>query len=394
MTGVIRLSMLESVNTWRSPVRRVGLIGGGQLGLMLAEAASRLDVEVHVLDPDPAPPAARVAVRHVRGPLDDPTAIAELAGGCDILSYEIEQGDPGALRRVGVPVEPSPATLEIIQDKLVQRRFLARAGIAMPRFTAVEDDGAAGVASFGYPVVQKLRRGGYDGRGVVILREGHSDGTLPESPLPWDERCYLEEHVAVKTELAVIVARSRSGEMAIYDPVEMHFDPDLNLVDAVVFPPAVTAKERSRARDIAGAAVEALPGAGVFAVELFIADGGDVLVNEIAPRPHNSGHLTIEAAETSQYEQHIRAILDWPLGGTAFHRSAVMRNILGGPVTGPTAYAGIAAALQFPGVHLHLYGKRESRPGRKMGHITATGENAWEHAHAAWRRIGVNGSRH
>ncbi|MDA3948508.1 MAG: 5-(carboxyamino)imidazole ribonucleotide synthase [Spirochaeta sp.] len=380
------------MNTWRSPVQRVGLIGGGQLGLMLAEAASRLDVEIHILDPDRSPPAARVAVRHVRGSLDDPAAIAELAAGCDILSYEIERGDPGALRRTGVPVEPSPATLEIIQDKLVQRRFLARAEIPMPRFAAIEDDDATTVAAFGYPLVQKTRRGGYDGRGVVIHRGGRSDGTLPDSPLPWDNRCYLEAAVAVKTELAVIVVRSRSGETAIYDPVEMHFDPNLNLVDAVIYPPTVTPDERERAREVAGAAVAVLPGAGVFAVELFVDDGGAVLVNEIAPRPHNSGHLTIEAAETSQYEQHIRAILDLPLGSTAFHRSAVMRNLLGGPVAGPTAYSGVAAALQIPGVHLHLYGKRESRPGRKMGHITVTGTNAWEHAHTAWRRIGVNGT--
>jgi 5-(carboxyamino)imidazole ribonucleotide synthase len=396
LTGVIRISMLERVNMRRSPVQRVGLIGGGQLGLMLAEAASRLDVEVHILDPDASPPAARAAVRHVRGSLDDETAIAELAAECDILSYEIERGDPGALRRIGIPVEPSPATLEIIQDKLVQRRFLARAGIAMPRFAAIDDDDASGVASgvaaFGFPLVQKARRGGYDGRGVVIHHDGRSDGTLPASPLPWDSRCYVETAVAVRTELAVIVARSRSGETAIYDPVEMHFDPNLNLVDAVICPAAVSADKRDRAREIAGAAVSALPGAGVFAVELFVDDDGDVLVNEIAPRPHNSGHLTIEAAETSQYEQHIRAILDLPLGSTAFYRPAVMRNVLGGPVAGPTAYTGIANALQVPGVHLHLYGKRESRPGRKMGHITVTGDDAWEHAHTAWRRIGVNGS--
>jgi 5-(carboxyamino)imidazole ribonucleotide synthase len=266
----------------------------------------------------------------------------------------------------------------------------------MPRFAAIDEDDASrmasGVVSFGFPLVQKARRGGYDGRGVVVHQEGGPDGTLPASPLPWDARCYIETAVAVKTELAVIVVRSRSGETAIYDPVEMHFDPNLNLVDAVIYPATVPPDTRERAREIAGAAVSALPGAGVFAVELFVASDGDVLVNEIAPRPHNSGHLTIEAAETSQYEQHIRAILDLPLGSTAFHRPAVMRNVLGGPVTGPTAYSGVAGALQVPGVHLHLYGKRESRPGRKMGHITVTGDGAWEHAHTAWRRIGVNGS--
>jgi len=394
---------------FRSPLADVGLIGGGQLGLMLGEAAAAMDIAIHILDPDTQPPAARVAVRHVRGDLSDPAAIAELADGCTVISYEIERGDPGTLRRLGIPVEPAPATLEIIQDKLVQRRHLARGGIPMPGFAALEagatepaaaeetaaepaaGETAAQLRSFGFPLVQKARRDGYDGRGVVVHPAEAGAGELPESPIPWDDSCYVEEAVEITHELAVIVARSTTGETAVYDPVEMHFDDTLNLVDAVIYPAGVPDDTVGRARTVALDAVGLLPGAGVFAVELFVDSNGAVLVNEIAPRPHNSGHITIEAAETSQYEQHLRAILGLPLGDPSFRCAGVMRNILGGPVPGSTVYTGVAGALAVPGVHLHLYGKRESRPGRKMGHLTATGTEAWEHAEDAWRRIGVNG---
>jgi 5-(carboxyamino)imidazole ribonucleotide synthase len=384
-----------------SPLADVGLIGGGQLGLMLGEAAAALDIAIHILDPDAQPPAARVSVRHVCGSLSDPNAIAELASRCDVISYEIERGDPGTLRRLGIPVEPVPATLEIIQDKLVQRRHLARGGVPMPKFAALEAEAAepadAGTVagqlrSFGFPLVQKARRGGYDGRGVVVHPVQPRAGEVPDSPIPWDESCYIEEAVGIAHELAVIVARSTTGETAVYDPVEMHFNDALNLVDAVIYPARVPVETVNRAREVALDAVALLPGAGVFAVELFVTNGGAVLVNEIAPRPHNSGHITIEAAETSQYEQHLRAILGLPLGDPSFRCAGVMRNILGGPVSGSTVYTGVAGALAIPGVHLHLYGKRESRPGRKMGHLTATGADAWKHAEEAWRRIGVTGS--
>ncbi|MFW5642767.1 MAG: 5-(carboxyamino)imidazole ribonucleotide synthase [Alkalispirochaeta sp.] len=386
---------------YRSPLAKVGLIGGGQLGLMLGEAAAAMDVAIHILDPAEEPPALRVAVRHVRGELGDPSAIAELARGCDVISYEIERGDPGTLRRLGIPVEPAPATLEIIQDKLVQRRHLARGSVPMPRFAALENacsgNGtdlqtiAGQLRTFGFPLVQKARRGGYDGRGVMVHRREPEDGGIPDGPIPWDDGSYIEAAIEIVHELAVIVARSTTGETAVYDPVEMHFDDTLNLVDAVIYPAGVSAEVAGRAREVALDAVALLPGAGVFAVELFVDSEGTVLVNEIAPRPHNSGHITIEAAETSQYEQHIRGILGLPLGDTSFRSAGVMRNILGGPVSGPTVYTGIAGALAVPDVHLHLYGKRESRPGRKMGHLTATGADAWERAEIAWRRIGVNG---
>lgn len=377
-------------NRHPSPLARVGLIGGGQLGLMLAQAASNLDIAIHILDPDASPPAARLSERHVRGDLDDPSAIADLADQCDIVSYEIERGDPQTLSALPIPVEPAPLTLGIIQDKLVQRRHLSDAGIPMPRFAAEAD-------RLPFPLVQKARRGGYDGRGVVVhgapgeAERPFPQRQLPPSPIPWDHRCYVEEIVDIDAELAVIVARSTVGEVAVYDPVEMHFDPDLNLVDAVIAPANVEETVAAEAREVSKAAVASLTGAGVFAVELFVTRDRRVLVNEIAPRPHNSGHLTIEAHETSQYEQHLRAVLGLPLGKTTLTRPAVMRNVLGGTGTGPTVYRGVSDALAIPETHIHLYGKTESRPGRKMGHVTAVGPDAWTHAERAWRVLSIDG---
>ncbi len=361
---------------------------------MLAAEALALDIEIHILDPDPSPPAARGAVRHVRGELNDPASIRELAESCDVISYEIESGDPGTLRRIGKPVEPSPATMEIIQDKLVQRRHLDNAGIPVPRYRDLEGETPESIpgtlSRFGFPLVHKARRGGYDGRGVAVITGPGSP--LPESPIPWDSSGYFEEGVAIAKEVAVIVARSTRGEIRSYEPVEMHFDETLNLVDAVMYPADIHNDVARECRRIGESAVATLPGAGIFAVELFVTGDNAVLVNEIAPRPHNSGHLTIEAAVTNQFQQHLRAITGLPLGDTTFHAPAVMRNLLGGPVSGTPRYYGIHKALTDSGVHLHLYGKKETRPGRKMGHITAVGPDAWEKAHRAWRRISINGT--
>ncbi len=394
-------SYATAVNTYRSPVARVGLIGGGQLGLMLAREALALDMEITVLDPHPHPPAARCAVQHIQGALDDPEAIRKLAEKCDVVSYEIETGDPGTLRHLRKPVEPSPATLEIIQDKLVQRRHLQGAAVPMPRFRATGRDGAPETAAtlreFGYPLVHKARRGGYDGRGVAVITatpgsSPQNGEPLPASPIPWDNTSYIEEAVVIHKELAVLVVRSTNGDIRSYEPVEMHFDTSLNLVDAVMYPAEIPSDIADLCRTTAISAVKTLSGAGIFAVELFFTDDNRVLVNEIAPRPHNSGHLTIEAAVTNQFQQHLRAITGMPLGDTSFYRPAVMRNILGGAVSGEPHYHGIDSVLSEAGVFLHLYGKKETRPGRKMGHITATGPDAWERAHRSWRRVSVNGA--
>jgi 5-(carboxyamino)imidazole ribonucleotide synthase len=351
---------------------RLLVLGGGQLGRMLGPAAARLDIATTVLDPTPACPAAATTDAQIVGSFADYTAVVEAAADVDAVTVEIEHVSTAALRDIasgGIAVHPDAAELETVQDKLAQRRALGEAGVPGPRFEALPDteDNAerhAAAGRFGLPAVQKLRHGGYDGRGVAVLPgDAQADALLPGAS-------YLEDLVDIDRELSVIVARSVSGATAVYPPFEMEMDPDLNLVRAVLYPARLPEEVLTRAEDVARRAVEALGGGGVHAVELFATRSGEVLVNEIAPRPHNSGHLTIEAAETDQFEQHLRAIFDLPLGSTRMRGPAVMTNIIASGAAGQTAYRGIAEAVTGEGAHVHLYGKRQSRPGRKMGHIT------------------------
>lgn len=236
---------------------------------------------------------------------------------------------------------------------------------------------AEALSELGLPAVQKLRFGGYDGRGVAVV--GAGAGATP-AVLPLDGPSYFEELVDIETELAVLVARTSEGEMITYPPVEM--DPELNLVRAVLYPAAIPAAVAREADRVARAAAEAIGAVGITAVELFVTTDGAVLVNELAPRPHNSGHLTIEAAETDQFEQHLRAVMGLPLGSTRMRGPAVMRNVIGSGTEGPTVHEGMEQVLAVSGAHLHLYGKHRSRPGRKMGHLTVCRE-AIDEARAA-----------
>ncbi|NBC29005.1 MAG: 5-(carboxyamino)imidazole ribonucleotide synthase [Spirochaetes bacterium] len=374
--------------TWTS--QHVLILGGGQLGRMLGEAAARLDVRVTVIDPAPGCPAATTTDRHVLASFRDTEAIlaATERDLPDLATVEIENVSTEALRELrtrGVPVHPSPELLETIKDKLSQRDTLAAAGLPGPRYVEVASapgdeagNGAldlnAAARAVGLPAVQKLRFGGYDGRGVA--RVAAVAGKPAELPL--SGASILEEQLELSTELAVLVARSSTGETRSYAPVEMQMDRELNLVRVVVYPAAVPADTTQEARRIAQAAVEALDGVGLFAVELFVTSAGKVLINEIAPRPHNSGHLTIEAAETSQFEQHLRAVLGLPLGSVEMRGAAAMVNLIGTGPEGSTRYTGLPEVLALPGVHLHLYGKRNCRPGRKMGHLTAIGQDRQE----------------
>ncbi|MFO8065333.1 MAG: 5-(carboxyamino)imidazole ribonucleotide synthase [Spirochaetia bacterium] len=348
------------------------ILGGGQLGRMMAAAAAGLDIEVIVLDPTANCPAAATAGTHIRGAFDDYDAVVSAARAAQFVTVEIEHVSTAALRelaRRGKAVVPAAELLETVQDKLSQRQCLSEAGVPGPRFAPLEGDTPEATAeaarSFGMPAVQKLRHGGYDGRGVAVVRETGAGALLPlEGP------SLIEEHVEIAAELSVLVARSPAGEVAVYPPFEMEMDPELNLVRSVLYPASLSPAASEEASRVARAAVEALGATGLNAVELFVTKAGRVLVNEIAPRPHNSGHLTIEAAETDQFEQHLRAVLDLPLGGTQMRGPAVMRNIVGTGPEGPTTYEGVREVLALDGTHLHLYGKRRCRPGRKMGHLT------------------------
>jgi len=367
----------------------VGVLGGGQLGRMLALAAAPLGIKVRVLDPTEGAPAS-VAAEQVVGSFRDKEAVLAFAAGCDVVTVEIEHVDVGALEELvaaGVEVQPLPATIAVIQDKCAQKAFFAERGVPVPDFVplATEEEVAAAAASFGYPLMLKSRRDAYDGRGNAVAR---SAAELPSAlaTLGGLERgLYAERWAPFERELAVMVARARDGSLAVYDVVETtHRD---SICDTVFAPAQVPEHVREAARAVAAQAVAAFDGAGIFGVELFLLPSGEVLLNEVAPRVHNSGHHTIEACTTSQFEQCLRAVLGWPLGEAALKvGGAAMKNILGeaeGPDGEAKAQALVSAAIHTPGASVHWYGKapaprahRESaydksaKPKRKLGHVT------------------------
>jgi len=377
------------------PGATVGVVGGGQLGRMLAEAASPLGVEVLVLDPTPDCPACPPAADQIVAEFDDGEAVRELAERADVLTYEIELADPAALAAVsdetGVPVHPSPGTLETIRDKLVQNRAYADAGIPTPAFRAVDDEAdlEAAFDDLGRPLMLKARTGGYDGRGNAPV------GSVEAACETFDGLGGLvaEELVEFDRELSVI-AVSGDGETATFPVAEnLH---EAEILRASVVPARTSDAVREEATDVVRDVLDALDGRGVFGVELFEraphgdADGssgrsardggGRVLVNEVAPRPHNSGHYTIEGCHTSQFEQFARALCGLPLGDTTLRQPTVMANLLGDPdgEERPAEPDGVPTALRDDRVALHWYGKRDVRPLRKMGHVTLVGEDRGE----------------
>jgi len=348
----------------------LGIVGAGQLGRMLSEAAAPLGIETVVSDPTPDPPAAPVASEAIEGGFGDRETIRAVAERADYLTFEIELVDPDALEAVreetGVPVHPDPETLRIIQDKLVQKRRLEDAGIPVPPFRAVDDraDLEAAIEVFGYPVMLKAREGGYDGRGNFPIRgPGDLEGALEAAP----GRMMVEDMVDFERELSVIGVKG-DGERATFPAGENVHEPEI-LRETIV--PARTPKPlRDRAQSVAQEALGEMEGRSAYGIELFAVDG-EILVNEIAPRVHNSGHYTIEGAVTSQFEQHVRAVVGYPLGPPALRDPVVMANILGDVEDPrPANLLGADRVFEAPGASLHWYGKREARPLRKMGHVT------------------------
>jgi len=350
------------------PVARIGLIGGGQLGRMMVKAAKRLGCTCVVLDPLQGSPAGQVAGHQIVGDYSDPAMLRELAESCDVITFELEDIETETLLRLeaeGHRIYPRPELLATIQDKYRQKLFLREAGIPTSAFLDMPRPDALAFDGFGYPLVQKARRGGYDGRGVVVM--GDSSAFANHLPVP----SYVERFVEAEKELAVMVARNVGGECRAYPTVEMRFHPQDNVLDFLVAPANVSDEVARRAEALAVRTVEAMAGVGVFGVEMFLTRDGELLVNEVAPRTHNSGHHTIEACVTDQFEQHLRAILGLPLGDTRQLSPATMVNLLGEPgYEGRPVIAGLAAALAISGVCVHIYGKAVTKPGRKMGHVT------------------------
>ena len=349
------------------------MLGGGQLGRMLIQAATDLNLHVSVLDPDSAAPCRFLTPKFTKGDLLDEQTIYEFGKKADIVTIEIEHVNTSALRRLemeGKKVYPQPDVLEMIQDKGAQKMFFQRNEIPTADFFIVENKSQIlKYASF-FPFFQKLRKGGYDGKGVKKL-------TNPkELTDAFDEPCVLEMLVDFEKEISVIVARTPEGEMKCFPVVECDFNAEANLVEFLFSPARIKKQTEEQAYSIAKKTAEKMGIVGLLAVEMFLTKDGKILVNEVAPRPHNSGHHTIEANRTSQFEQHIRAITGLPLGDPSILMPGVMVNLLGEKgKTGPAKYKGLEQILEMKGVHIHLYGKENTRPFRKMGHVTVVDEN-------------------
>ena len=355
----------------------LGILGGGQLGKMLLTETLKYDIRTIVLDPSAEAPARFGCHTFFQGDLMDYDTVYQFGKQADLVTFEIENVNVDALERLeseGIKVYPTPKSLRIIQDKGAQKAFYKAHGIPTAPFELFPSPAllATAVAEgrWTYPFVWKSTRFGYDGNGVKIVRNPQDLHALPEGP------CIAELCADIDKELAVIVARSPKGEVATYPVVEMEFHPEANQVEYVLCPARIAETISDQARKIALQVAEAFGSIGLLAVELFLTKEGEIWVNEVAPRPHNSGHYSIEASYTSQFEQHLRAILNLPLGSTESKVAGVMVNLVGAEgYAGDVIYEHIENVLSLQGVTPHIYGKRQTRPFRKMGHITITHPN-------------------
>ncbi len=362
---------------------KLGILGGGQLGRMLIQEAVNFNIHISLLDPSVNAPCADLANNFVVGNFNDYQTVLDFGKTVDVLTIEIEHVNIEALEeleRLGKKVFPTPQALRTIQDKGLQKQFYKANNIPTAPFHLIENAEDALLFKEKGPFMQKLRKGGYDGKGVTPLR------TESEFNAAFNAPSVLEEFVPFVKELAVIVARNENGELATFPLVEMEFNPDANLVEFIFSPANVNIEIESNAKKIAIEIANKLEHVGLLAIELFLTEDGNLLVNEIAPRPHNSGHHTIEACFVSQYGMHLRAILNMPLGSTGLRTPAVMINLLGEKgFEGKARYENIEEVLHTEGAYIHLYGKEDTKPFRKMGHITVCNSNLEEAKNIARR---------
>ena len=355
-------------NKWYGKSFHLGMIGGGQLGRMFIQESTNFDVHVHVLDPDENAPCKSLATSFTKGSLTDYDAVLNFGSDKDVITVEIENINIEALEvleKQGKKVFPQPNVLRIIQDKGLQKEFYKEHNIPTADFFLIQNESEINQYISSFPLMQKMRKGGYDGKGVQPLRESKDIAKAFSVP------SILEKMIPFEKELSVIVARNEKGETAVYPTVECEFSPVANLVEFLFSPAAVSDKVEEEARKIAIDVIEKLGMVGLLAVEFFLLKDGSLLVNEIAPRPHNSGHHTIECNVTSQFEQHMRSILNLPLGSTRILQNGVMINLLGEEgYEGSAFYKGLEEVMAIDGVKVHLYGKEVTKSFRKMGHIT------------------------
>jgi 5-(carboxyamino)imidazole ribonucleotide synthase len=371
MVTVSTASKSTSLATFQQDLK-LGILGGGQLGRMLIQSGIDFNIPFSVLDPDAHAPCSSWAdFRH--GKLTDYDTVVDFGMSCDIITIEIENVNTSALSelvRRGKRVYPQPEIIELIQDKRSQKIFYRDYEIPTADFVLVENRRDVEQQIDFLPAVNKLGREGYDGRGVQVIR------SASELHLAFDAPGLLESLIDFDREISVIVARNARGEVRAFPAVEMAFHPQKNLVEFLFAPATISSAVADEAEALASRIVRELNLVGLLAVEMFVTREGKVLVNEIAPRPHNSGHQTIEANSTSQYEQHLRAILGLPLGATDLLIPSAMVNLLGDPEhAGLARYKGFEDVIRIPGVHVHLYGKRFTKPFRKMGHVTIVDED-------------------
>ncbi|MGI6106954.1 MAG: 5-(carboxyamino)imidazole ribonucleotide synthase [Lachnospiraceae bacterium] len=373
-------------------MKKIGIIGGGQLGKMMILDGKRLDTQFYVLDPTFYCPCHGISDLHMVAGFDDAESIRRLAVMTDVLTYEFEHISVEALRvveKAGIPVYPGSRTLELIQNKYVQKSWLRSHGIPVPDFVeadSVESIREAGKA-FGYPLMLKTCTGGYDGKGNYLIRKEQDvqEGfrALGAGKLP----LMAEKLVPFTMEISVLACRGISGWKVVYPVAENHHVN--SILDETIVPARISSATEQEAKAAAGRCLEAFGAVGMLCVEFFVLPDGHVLVNELAPRPHNSGHYTIEGCVTSQFEQHVRAITGMPPGSVRLIGPTVMKNIIGDH-EGHAYVHGLAKAYENPDVKIHIYGKEEVRPGRKMGHITAccaTVEEALRQVRAAHAAI-------
>lgn len=351
---------------------KVGILGGGQLGRMLIQSGIDLNIQFSILDPDTEAPCKQLA-EFIQGKLTHFDTVMHFGKSCDLITIEIENVSVEALKelvRQGKKVFPQPEVIELIQDKRTQKEFYRKNNIPTAEFILVDSkQGIKKHVAF-LPAVNKLGKEGYDGRGVQIIRNEKDFEKAFDAP------SLLEKLIDFEKEISVIVARNENGEIVSYPAVEMVFHPEANLVEYLFSPAQISSAVSKEADQLARTIIQKLNMVGLLAVEMFVTKDDKILVNEVAPRPHNSGHQTIEANITSQYEQHLRAILNLPLGNTSSRQASAMVNLLGEEgYSGLAQYQGLEEILKLSGVHVHLYGKRNTKPFRKMGHVTIVGDD-------------------